>query len=97
MTFKKSFIEIIGKIWMPNITAATILNLDRFDISNIIENDSITREDIDQWLTSHSGDFSRVIDFYADIELPNGKNIVISWEKEESEYIFNDCMYAEEY
>ena len=46
-----------------------------------------TREEITDWLTSHSGDFSEVIDFAS---LPN-----IEFEHEESEYFYDDCMYPE--
>jgi len=47
-----------------------------------------TREEIEEWLTSHSSDFSEVIDFAA---LPN-----IEFMEEEHAIFYLDCMYPEE-
>lgn len=92
MKVSKSFIQVVGTIWMPSTTAATQYNLTAYDIENIGE---INRESVDLWLSTHSGDFSSVKDFRADIELPDGRNVVIEWEKEDNEFVFNDCMYSE--
>jgi hypothetical protein len=90
-TVKKSFIKVVGKMWMPKATAATSIPLREYDIKNMEDDDgNITRDSVEDWLTSHSGDFSSVTDFYADIETGKG-NIII----EENEYVYNDCMYQD--
>lgn len=93
MKISKSFIQAIGPIWTPNATGATQYNLTHSDIENM---GGITRESIDEWLSTHSGDFRSVTDFRADIELPDGRNVIIEWENEESEFIYSDCMYSED-
>lgn len=88
----KSYIQVIGPIWMPQTTGATIYNLTSYDIENIKnENEEITREDIDRWLCCHSGDFQYVKDFSAYIEDED-----FPWEDEENEWIFQDLMYPSE-
>ena len=48
-----------------------------------------SREDIEDWLTSHSGDFSEVMDFAA---LPD-----IEFKDEESGFFYWNCMFNEEF
>lgn len=91
-----SFINVLGKIWMPNTKAAQYITLRQSDIDNMTdENGDITRESVELWLGSHAGDFSSIIDFHADIETNKG-NTVIEWENEENEYEYNDCMCPSE-
>jgi len=85
-----NYVQVIGTIWMPAVTAAMQYPLRDYDIDNMVGEDgcTITREDIDMWLTTHSGDFRSIDDFAAyidDTEYP--------WEHEESECTYNDCMY----
>lgn len=88
ITIERNWIEIIGTIWMPAATCAQRKELSRYDIENIGEP---TRENVEQWLTTHSGDFQSVQDFRAVIG-----ETEIPWANEESEFTYNDCMYAEE-
>tara|TARA_Y100000310_G_scaffold17714_1_gene17499 strand:- start:486 stop:755 length:270 start_codon:yes stop_codon:yes gene_type:complete len=85
---EKNWVDVIGTIWMPAITCAMRYPLSKYDIENIGE---FTRENVDQWLTTHAGDFQDVKDFYAtvgDQEIP--------WSSEESEFTYNDCMFPGE-
>lgn len=84
-TVERNWIELIGVIWMPSTTCAQRIDLRQYDIENIGEP---TRENVEQWLTMHSGDFQSVTDFRAVIG-----ETVIEWANEESELTFNDCMY----
>lgn len=87
----RDYIEVIGKIWMPPVMAATEYQLDGYSVALIEEQEGATlRDKVDAWLSTHSGDFQEVKDFRASIgdqEVP--------WQDEESELIFNDCMYPE--
>lgn len=95
-TVKKSFIQAIGTIWLPPITAAHQTNLTDYDLRNMQDdNGKITRDSVEYWLSLHSGDFQSIDDFYADIETDSG-TLIIPWANEESELTFNDCMYPEE-
>ena len=81
-------VEVVGKIWMPMTTAAYIYDLSDYDLENIGE---FTRENVDDWLGTHAGDFSSIQDFHAvcgDVEIP--------WQSEENEMTFCDCMYPSE-
>lgn len=90
---QKSFIQVIGKIWMPAITCAQDIELRQYDIDNMKNEDGeIDRESVESWLGTNTGDFQNIEDFRADIE-DGEKNIIIDWEVEESEYIYSDCMY----
>ena len=90
-TVTQQRINVLGKLWMPNTTAATQLNLSQYDLDNI-ENPR-DRDSVEQWLTSHSGDFSQVLDFSADFHIGD-EHIVHEWAKgADSEYRFLDCMY----
>lgn len=90
-----SFINIVGSLWMPQTTAATTKTLSQYDIENMTnENGEIDRDAVELWLCTNSGDFSSVTDFYADIETDKG-NVIIDWENEENEFVFNDCMYQD--
>lgn len=89
-----SFIQIVGKLWMGGV-AATQQTLSKYDVENMTdENGNITRESVDEWLNSHSGDFSIVIDFRADLETGE-KNVIVEWENEENELIYRTYMFGE--
>lgn len=89
----RSFINVVGNLWMPNTQAAMQYTISASDIKNMTDEDGqITRESVEDWLAGHSGDFSSITDFYADIEY-NGVNTIIQWNDEENEFAFNDMMY----
>ena len=69
-TVRKSIIDVVGTLWQPGVTAAERLELTPFDVENIKAwgAGTITREAVQAWLDTHTGDFSRVIDFHASIE-----------------------------
>jgi len=85
-TVERNWIELIGTIWMPAVTCAQRIDLTRGDMKNI---GAPSRENVEQWLTTHSGDFQSVDDFSATIG-----EVVIPWSNEESEFTYSDCMYG---
>lgn len=94
---RKSYVYILGTLWMPGITASMIKELDTYDVGNIKEHGAgiVNREAVERWLLTHSGDFQNVIDFSASIE--DGENTIdIPWSKEENEFEFNDTQYPVE-
>ena len=86
---ERNWVEIIGPIWWPSgAICAQRIELSGHDLENIGE---FTRDNVEEWLCTHSGDFQHVQDFYAtagDIEIP--------WDDEESEFTYQDCMYPAE-
>jgi hypothetical protein len=90
-----SFVQVIGRIWQPGVTAAMTYDLRPYDVENMRDDDGkITRDSMEDWLGSHAGDFQEVTDFRASIE--DGETTIdIDWAKEESELTFNDCMFPE--
>ena len=85
----KNIIQVIGKIWMPNSTCAMEYTLNKSDLEQYgIDLQNPTKESIERWISTNTGDFSSIEDFRADI----GANKVIDWTNPESEYIFSDCM-----
>jgi hypothetical protein len=94
-TVKKSFIHVLGYIWMPSVQCSQRIDLRQYDIDNMRNDEgTITRDDVENWLGSNAGDFSSITDFYASIEDGN-TSIEIAWNDEENEFTFNDNMYAE--
>lgn len=94
-TVRVSYVDIIGTLWMPSTTAATRIKVNSHDVENMRDDDvQITRDSVEDWLTSHSGDFSRVIDFSASIE-DNDTTVDIPWADEDSEFTYNDCMFPD--
>lgn len=86
------YIQVIGRIWMPDIVAAQYHKLSQYDIDSIsYEDGSIDRDGIQDWLDCHTGDFQCIDDFYADIN-----DVIYDWQKEESEYMYSDCMNPSE-
>lgn len=90
-TVRKSFVEIVGRIWMPACVCGQVINASQYDIENMrSESGEITRESVEDWLTTHSGDFQSVTDFHASIE--DGKNTIdIPWATEDGELAFMDA------
>lgn len=97
-TVSKSFIQVIGQIWMPSTTAAMTYDLGAWELKQIQRDDgSIDRDAVEFWLMLHSGDFQSITDFYADIQHPDtDENLAFGWEDEKSEEIFIDCIYPSE-
>jgi hypothetical protein len=88
-----SYIEVIGTIWMPAVTAAYRYSLSGYDIDNMRSPDDgkIARREIQGWLDTHAGDFQSVEDFYAEID-----GACYGWKNPESECVFINCMYPSE-
>ncbi len=85
---RRAYVQVIGVIWMPATTAATSYQLNGYDLENIGE---FTRENVEQWLCTHAGDFQSVTDFRAVCGA-----VEVEWADPESECTFNDCMYPED-
>ena len=91
ITYTKNFIRVIGKIWMPQITAAMEYELTMNELNEAgIDWANPTREHVGHWihLSGNTGDFSVIEDFSADI----GENKIVPWAKEESECTYIDCV-----
>lgn len=87
-TVERNYLDVVGKIWMPNVIASLRINLSACDLENIAAEDAPTlRERCDLWLTKHSGDFSRVLDFSG----PVGDEWV-EWGTEEGEMAYIDTI-----
>ncbi len=92
-TITKQIIQVIGKLWMPGITAAASKTLSAYDLANI--GNPKSRRDVERWLVCNTGDFSCMLDFRADFDI-DGEHIEHDWADEESELIYNDCMFGGE-
>lgn len=86
------YIQFIGRIWMPAMVCAQEKTLSSYDLENLGE---WTRDNVEQWLFTHSGDFREIIDFAADFSR-NGKDWESPWNQEDSECVFLDSMYPAE-
>ena len=85
---ERNWIDILVKIWMPVITAGLRIDLSIEDVRNI---GTPTRENVSRWLNTHSGYFSKVLDFHAIVgeeEIP--------WEHEESEIDYSACVEGDQ-
>ena len=92
-TVTKSLIRVLGKIWMPSILAAQTKELNYFDIKDLLRGrETFNRDDILEWLYKNAGDFQQIVDFEADIELPNGENLIVEWLNEENSYKYYECV-----
>ena len=80
-----AYIDVVGIIWMPEVTCAQTIPLTNYDLDNI---DDFTREAFALWLGSHAGDFQQVIDFSVRIG-----SETLPWTNEDNELTFNDCMH----
>lgn len=87
-----SFVDVLGYI-LPHALCSLRLKLSPYDLQNIAaEGDGqITRDAVEQWLTSNSGDFSNVVDFYASLEW-HGKTVTFDWTTEENECAYMDTL-----
>lgn len=91
-TVKRSYINVLGRLWMPNCAASIRQTLSQYDIDNMRDDSGkITRDSVEQWVMTHTGDFSSITDFEADIE-DGDENIVIPWESEENEMAYLDTL-----
>ena len=59
-TVHKSYIQVIGPIWMPPVVCAMQYDLGEYEIGNI---QSLDREGVEIYLSTHSGDFQCINDF----------------------------------
>ena len=87
-TVEKNWINVVGTIWMPAVTATYTYQLTQYDMENIGEP---TRENVETWLSTHAGYFQSIKDFHAlvgETEIP--------WKDEENEFLFNSITYPEE-
>jgi hypothetical protein len=79
-----AYVTVLGKLWMPTCDASTEIKLSDYDLENIGE---FNRENVEQWLMTHTGDFSQVIDFTAtcgEIEIP--------WSSEDNEIRYLETL-----
>lgn len=99
---KTSFVDVLGRLWMGGVASLRI-RLSDYDIRNIQDHSTdegdkhgqINRAGLEQWLTSHSGDFQQVIDFSASIEaVANGKDRTFDfdWASEENAMQYLDTI-----
>ena len=98
-----SLIRMVGLGWYGQ-TCAMDKELNLYDVANLEASglceelsQEQKREVIEGWLVKNSGDFQKILDFEADIELGDGCNVKVDWDDEEyySEYL--DCVYGSEY
>lgn len=81
------YVELIGHIWQPGIgPCAQRIELRAYDVENIGE--TVGRESVLDWLYLHTGDFQSIDDFSAVVG-----GVEIPWQDEDSEYVYNNCMY----
>jgi hypothetical protein len=97
----RSFVQVIGQMWMPPSRAATVIELSNYDIDNIVahkkayQNKSL-RDAVEHWLNLNAGDFQRIIDFRVDMEVPHGEGtdtVIFDWNNRDSELAYNDLTY----
>lgn len=95
MRYAVSHVSVIGTIWMPACTCAMDYTLSEHDLENMRgEDGTITRDDLEDWLGCHSGDFQNVQDFSATLE-DGEATLEFGWADEESELVYADCMYGD--
>lgn len=89
---KKSVVDVVGRIWMPQIVCSLRIEMRQYDLDNARDNDGrITRDSLELWLCSHTGDFSHIIDFRASIE-DGEESIRIDFATEEGESQYLDTI-----
>lgn len=96
MRYAVSHVSVIGHIWMPNCVCAYDYPISEHDVEMMRNEDgTITREDVEDWLSSHAGDFQSVDDFSAIIG--DGENTLeFGWSDDENEGTYQDCMFGDE-
>lgn len=85
---RHAFVHVVGMIWMPAVVSVQTYGLTDYDLDSIGE---FTRENVEQWLSTHAGDFQSITDFYAVCG-----DTVIDWADEESDSVYWDCMLPPE-
>jgi hypothetical protein len=101
-TVIKSIIRIVGVNWYGE-TCAMLKELNPYDVGNLEDSGlgeelskEQKREVVQRWLVLDTGDFQKILDFEADIELEDGSNVWLDWVDEDSECEFMDCWYGVE-
>lgn len=95
-TVRTSLVSVVGRIWMPAATCAMDYTLSAHDVENMRgEDGSITREDVADWISTHSGDFQSIADFSASIE-DGEATLDFDWADPISESTYHDCMFGSE-
>ena len=102
-TVIKSLIRIVGLGWYGQ-TCAMDKELDGYDVGNLEDSglceelsQDEKREVIEGWLVKNSGDFQKILDFEADIELGDGSNVEVHWDDDVNYCEYLDCVYGSEY
>lgn len=94
-TVRRDYVEVLGTIWMPAAECAMRYPLTSYDVGNMTPEDGtetdITREDVEQWLCTHAGDFQAITDFHSSIG-----TLDIPWGSEDAECRFWDRMEPQE-
>ena len=69
ITIIRNYVDVVGEIWQPGIGPCSYhYDLNSSAVRNIQdESGVITREGVEDWLGTHAGDFSHIIDFCASI------------------------------
>lgn len=89
---RKSIVDVVGHIWMPNTVCSLHKTLSGYDLENMRDEDgNITRDSLEQWLCMNTGDFQDIIDFSASIE-DGDKTIDIPWLTEDGEMQYLDTL-----
>lgn len=92
---RTSFVDVVGKIWMPMVTCSMRYPLREYDLEQMRnESGLITRDDVAQWLCTHTGDFSHIQDFRASLE-DGDKTLDFPWATEKGEILYNDTLADE--
>ena len=79
---ERNFVTVLGYIWMPNnVLCSYRYPLSRHDVENIGE---FTRDNVEQWLACHAGDFKHIVDFWASV---GDKEIPFESEEHEMQYL----------
>jgi hypothetical protein len=89
-----SVIRVVGHLWQPGFTAAQDVSVDARALDQIKNGrplTEVTRDDVADWLTTHTGDFSAILDFQAEFS-EGAVDHVLSWASEDSEFTYTDCM-----
>jgi hypothetical protein len=75
---RRAYVQVIGYIWMPShVECSYTFQLSDSDLKNIGD---FTRDNVEEWLSSHSGDFRSISDFCAVCGSEE-----LNWAKEDSE------------
>lgn len=96
-TVRRSIVDVLGYIWMPNVPAAMTLTLSDYDVGNAKDEEGkITRDSVHDWLNRNAGDFSVITDFSASLE-DGDETVNIGWESVEAEQDFASLVLGDDY